>query len=523
MELQSYIPASSVELYSYTDEALVAAKVYTDQIAADLLGGAPLAALDTLTEIGVQLDDDKNAIAAIAISLSNKFDTSNLSQSLTSNSITTAATSSALKEVNDDVQTRILQANVSNSVTSIATDTVASSVAVKTAMDNANTRIPTDSISDSVTSVSEDTVASSKAVSTVNSDVQTRIKTSALSNATNSSSSDQVASSMAVKTVMDKVNTMVPLSSISNSLTNTSTSLVASSLAVKNTNDAVNVALTAAKTYADNVKSDLLGGAPAAALDTLVELGIAINSGDSAISALTTTVASKLDKTAKAADSDKLDGLNSTDFARYSASGNISNSLTANAWITGYGGTTNVDHIWHDDGPNEWNFCSDTAFKGPANSGINVSYVKEAGVKLSDKYLAKGSVVNSVTSSSLTTAPTSRNMRDTYNLAKTGSVKYTYATGNVSMGNNAQHEILQRWTTANATVTLSSSAPVGTVVEIINVRDDSGKVTINASGGTIYVPDATSASSHTFTGRGTVRLIKYYSGSNWMVASITAG
>lgn len=47
--------------------------------------------------------------------------------------------------------------------------------------------------------------------------------------------------------------------------------------------------------YADQVKSDLLGGAPDAALDTLLELGEAITDNDSEIAAIIQTLATKLD------------------------------------------------------------------------------------------------------------------------------------------------------------------------------------------------------------------------------------
>lgn len=41
-----------------------------------------------------------------------------------------------------------------------------------------------------------------------------------------------------------------------------------------------------------------------------------------------------------------------------------------NAIIASYASATNIDHIWHDDGPNAWNFCSDTTYKAAGNSSI---------------------------------------------------------------------------------------------------------------------------------------------------------
>jgi len=77
-----------------------------------------------------------------------------------------------------------------------------------------------------------------------------------------------------------------------------------------------------------DIKNDLLGGA-GAAYDTLKELETALTSNDSEIAALTTTIGTKLGKTEKAADSNKLDGLDSTQFLRSDASDvQTSGSLT---------------------------------------------------------------------------------------------------------------------------------------------------------------------------------------------------
>lgn len=75
-------------------------------------------------------------------------------------------------------------------------------------------------------------------------------------------------------------------------------------------------------------------------------------------------------------DADKLDGLHASQFARYSDAGTVSNALANGAWVTNGGSSSNVDHIWHDDTNNEYNFCSDVAFKAPANAGINAGRVR---------------------------------------------------------------------------------------------------------------------------------------------------
>lgn len=52
-----------------------------------------------------------------------------------------------------------------------------------------------------------------------------------------------------------------------------------------------------------------------------------------------------------------------------------SNSLGDAAWIAAYVDGGNVDHIWHDEGSNTWNFVSDSGFKTPGNSDIKVNRV----------------------------------------------------------------------------------------------------------------------------------------------------
>lgn len=46
-----------------------------------------------------------------------------------------------------------------------------------------------------------------------------------------------------------------------------------------------------------------------------------------------------------------------------------------NALVTSNAGTTNIDHIWHDDGSNTWNFCSDTSYKATGNSTLQAATV----------------------------------------------------------------------------------------------------------------------------------------------------
>lgn len=75
--------------------------------------------------------------------------------------------------------------------------------------------------------------------------------------------------------------------------------------------------------------------------------------------------------TGTASNANTLDSLDSADFSRFSSGGTISNALASAAWVADYNSVSNVDHVWHDDGANAWNFNSDTSFKAAANSRVN--------------------------------------------------------------------------------------------------------------------------------------------------------
>ncbi len=96
-----------------------------------------------------------------------------------------------------------------------------------------------------------------------------------------------------------------------------------------------------------------------------------------------------LGKTAKAVDSDKLDGLNSSQFVR-------NDSLSAanfyqSAIIFSYADNSNIDHIWHDDSSNTFHFISDGSFKVNGNSTVRAGAFNEGGTLLSAKYARKAS------------------------------------------------------------------------------------------------------------------------------------
>ena len=52
----------------------------------------------------------------------------------------------------------------------------------------------------------------------------------------------------------------------------------------------------------------------------------------------------------------------------FDADGDI--NFKNNALVAAYVDSGNIDHIWHDDGSNTWNFCSDTTYKNTGNSSL---------------------------------------------------------------------------------------------------------------------------------------------------------
>ncbi len=121
---------------------------------------------------------------------------------------------------------------LSNAVTSTATDVAATPKAVKTVQDNANTKVPKSAVSDAVDSITPGSVASSAAVKTVQDNANTKIAKSSISSSTTSASTTTVASSAALKSVQDNANTKVAKSSISDETDSDSSTTVASSKAL---------------------------------------------------------------------------------------------------------------------------------------------------------------------------------------------------------------------------------------------------------------------------------------------------
>ena len=104
-------------------------------------------------------------------------------------------------------------------------------------------------------------------------------------------------------------------------------------------------------------------------------------------------------------------------------------------------------------------------------------------------------------------------------LTCTGDDYYTARQDSFSLvGRTEKRIVVQRWGSANATITIGNPAFTGQEITIHNVLETSGILTI--TGNTMYIPDDTASTTHTFTGKGTVKLIAFIS-TDWMIASIT--
>ena len=125
--------------------------------------------------------------------------------------------------------------------------------------------------------------------------------------------------------------------------------------------------------------------------------GTLISTGDTA----TVTSAMIDDGAGSGLDADKLDGQHGSSFLRSNANDSASGNLTFNNGISTAGedvylgnGTliasddagafanrtgSNIDHIWHDEANNAWNFCSDTTYKAAGNSELQAGSLDVSG------------------------------------------------------------------------------------------------------------------------------------------------
>ncbi|MBU2968797.1 tail fiber protein [Pseudoalteromonas sp. C2R02] len=251
----------------------------------------------------------------------------------------------------------------------------------------------------------------------------------------------------------------------------------------------------------------------------------------------------KLAKTAKAADSQKLDNLDSSQFLRSDANDNLTAALIVpdanrNQGVFGTYNSSKTQHIWSmgtsyrnaanganygnlygaaysnnsvgdgqaKAGSHQFVWCHNGVAKCALGSNLWTSgFVYEQNQLLSARYLGK----------TATAANASKVANLTVKQVIKKSIATYYSTGNItiSLGDAIEHRVM-RWGSGNGTITITGTPTKGDKILIDNIRDSSGKATI--TGKTMYTPDGANASTHTLTGKGQVEFA-CYDGSKFMM------
>lgn len=108
-----------------------------------------------------------------------------------------------------------------------------------------------------------------------------------------------------------------------------------------------------------------------------------------------------------------------------------------NAIIASNGGSTNIDHIWHDDGGNTWHFCSDTSYKATGNSALQSGSLTTGSI--SSGAITSGAITASgeIRANSNISLRSGNAVRDS--IYRVGGVFFTWDSD--SYGTNTHHSI----------------------------------------------------------------------------------
>lgn len=96
----------------------------------------------------------------------------------------------------------------------------------------------------------------------------------------------------------------------------------------------------------------------------------------------------------------------------------------------------------------------------------------------------------------------------------------TVTLGNVTVDGTYNTNIIKRIGAGDATITLQDACPVGTTVQIDNVRTESGTVTITSESGTMNYDAEFNDQTTTLTGKGQAEIIKI-DATNWEITDLT--
>lgn len=71
------------------------------------------------------------------------------------------------------------------------------------------------------------------------------------------------------------------------------------------------------------------------------------------------------------------------------------------ALIASEGSSSNIDHLWHDDAANAWNFCSDTTYRSAGNSTLVAGAGSFSGTVTASRFSGSGASLTSLNASNL--------------------------------------------------------------------------------------------------------------------------
>jgi plasmid maintenance system killer protein len=165
-----------------------------------------------------------------------------------------------------------------------------------------------------------------------------------------------------------------------------------------------------------------LSGIPSATTSVtgIVRLSTSINS-DSTTQAPTLSALKAVQNNANARVSKSGDTMSGALTAtRLTSTGDIYMDTDA-ALVSSYGSSSNIDHIWHDDGANAWNFCSDTTYRGTGNSKI-----------VAGSFSGNGSALTSLNASNLSSGTVNAARLPDANTGAQGIVQLTNSTSTIS-------------------------------------------------------------------------------------------
>lgn len=249
---------------------------------------------------------------------------------------------------------------------------------------------------------------------------------------------------------------------LEDSVTSTSTTKAATSNSVRLANNRAIAAENNAKAHADNRVSELLGGAPVDALDTIKELGEALQDNDSDIAAINATIATKASK---------------SDLDAHKNNHSNPHDVDKNDVGLGYVNNWSATSAVNDASNSKYATAkaAKTAFD-KAVSAINVATSKWTPVNASLTAKGISQLTNAVNSSSETLAATAKAVKTAYDK---GASAYSLA---ASKWTHRSATTSQTGTTQLSTSTTSNSTSLAATPSAVKAAMDKAKEALNQAG-----------------------------------------